>query len=225
MKITSVDIYTVDTSGADYGPGNTWSSTGVKAHPLSIFPEYKETDAAHWMGPAAYRPLVIELQTDVGVSGFAVNHGGGATSAAVVDSVYRRFLEGASPFDGNKLWEEMFRAQLTTGQGAVTYMALSAVDLALWDLRGKLLERPVYDLIGGRTKDSLHCYVTTHPTIMQHMANEGFRGVKLSCPWGPADGREGIDKIESMVVEARDLFGGQSSIMIECYMGWNIDFT
>lgn len=182
-------------------------------------------DAATWMGPAAYRPWVVELETDAGVSGFAVNHGGGELAATIVNNTYRRFIEGANPFDANLIWEQMYRAQLTTGQGGLSYMALSAVDLALWDLRGKLLDKPVYDLIGGRTKDTIHCYVTTHPTIMDHMANEGFRGVKLSCPWGPVDGREGIDHIEDMVIQARDLFGGQASIMIECYMGWDRDFT
>ena len=119
----------------------------------------------------------------------------------------------------------MYRSQLATDQGGIAYMAMSAVDLALWDLRGKLLERPVYELTGGRTKDALHCYVTTHPSIMEHMAGKGFRGVKLSCPWGPADGRQGMKNIEEMVIEARDLFGGEASIMIECYMGWDRDFT
>jgi len=224
-RITALNIYTVSSTGADYGPGNTWSTKGVKAHPLSIFPEYKLIDAATWMGPAAYRPWVVELETAAGVSGFAVNHGGGEMSACVVDAVFRRFVEGADAFDHNRIWEEMFRAQLTTGQGGISYMAISAVDLALWDLKGKLLARPVYDLVGGRTKDAIHCYVTTHPTIMEHMAGRGFRGVKLSCPWGPVDGREGLDNIEQMVAKARDVFGGQASVMIECYMGWDRDFT
>src|SRR5690606_32832803 len=121
--------------------------------------------------------------------------------------------------------EQMYRAQLTTSQGAIGYMAMSAVDLALWDLKGKLLGRPVYDLVGGRTKDAIHCYVTTHPTIMEHMADKGIRGVKLSGPWGPGDGREGLENIEQMIAKARDLLGGAASMMIECYMGWDRDFT
>lgn len=225
VKITSVNVFLVDTTGADLGPGNTWNARTFKAHPLSLFSDYKTVNTKTWMDPAAYRPVVVELETDAGVTGFSINHGGGAAAAAQINSAFRQFVEGASPFDSNKIWELMFRVQQSTDQGGIAYMAMSAIDLALWDLRGKLLERPVYDLVGGRTKEAIHCYVTTHPTIMEHMADKGFRGVKMSCPWGPADGREGLDNIEQMVVKARDLFGGTASLMIECYMGWDRDFT
>jgi L-rhamnonate dehydratase len=224
-KITSLNLYLVDTAGADLGPGNTWNAKTFKAHPLSIFPEYKTVNTRTWMGPSAYRPVVVELETDSRVTGFAINHGGGAASAALIHSAFRQFVEGASPFDSNKIWELMCRTQQSTDQGGIAYMAMSAIDLALWDLRGKLLDKPVYDLAGGKTKGPIHCYVTTHPTIMEYMANKGFRGVKMSCPWGPVDGREGMDNIEQMVIKARDLFGGTASLMIECYMGWNRDFT
>lgn len=224
-KITSLNLYLVDTAGADLGPGNTWNATTFKSHPLSIFPEHKYVNTRQWMGPSAYRPIVVELETDAGVTGFAINHGGGSAAALVIDTAFRKFVEGSDPFDSNKTWELMYRAQQSTDQGGIAYMAMAAVDLAIWDLKGKLLGKPVYDLIGGKTREAMHCYVTTHPTIMKHMAGKGFYGVKMSCPWGPADGREGLDNIEQMMIEARDLFGGTASLMIECYMGWSRDFT
>lgn len=224
-KITSLNVYLVDTKGADLGPGNTWNARTFKAHPLSLFPEYKTVNTRSWMGPSAYRPVVVELETDAGVTGFAINHGGGSAAAALIRSAFEQFVVGASPFDTTKIWEIMFRTHQSTDQGGIAYMAMSAIDLAMWDLKGKLLGKPVYDLIGGRTKGPIHCYVTTHPTIMEYMAGKGFRGIKLSCPWGPADGREGMHNIEQMVIKARDLFGGNASIMIECYMGWDRDFT
>ena len=149
----------------------------------------------------------------------------GVQTCALPISAFEQFVVGANPFDTTKIWEIMFRTQQSTDQGGIAYMAMSAIDLALWDLKGKLLNKPVYELIGGRTKDTIHCYVTTHPTIMEYMAGKGFRGVKLSCPWGPVDGREGMHNIEQMVIKARDVFGGNASIMIECYMGWDRDFT
>lgn len=224
MKITEMKLYLVDQTNADYGPGRGWSSKAIKAHPMSVFSEYKNVDHSSWVGPLAYKPFVVELETDVGVSGFAVNHGGGLLSCALLDKSFRRFIVGKNPLDHTRIWEQMYRAQLPTGQGGISYMAISALDLALWDLRGKLFEQPVYNLIGGATKEALHCYVTTHPSVMEHMANKGFRGVKLSCPYGPADGRRGIDEIEAMVIKARDLFGGEAEVMIECYMSWDRDF-
>jgi L-rhamnonate dehydratase len=234
VVITDINLYLVETTGSDYGLGQHAPNTSrglaagdgtVSAHPLSIFPEWKHVDVDQCFGPAAYAPFVVELVTSTGVSGFAVNHGGGAMSCQIVRDLYRPFLIGQNPFDSNRIWEQMYRAQLPTDQGGLSYMAMSAVDLALWDLKGKLLERPVYDLIGGRTRDALPCYVTTFPAVMEHMADKGFAAVKIASPWGSADGREGLRKIEGTIAAARDLFGAAPGMMLECYMSWDGDFT
>jgi len=96
---------------------------------MSIFPKYKRVSFYRLFGPAAYAPFVVELTTDVGVSGFAIDHGGGEIAARIVRDHFRQ----------------------------LSYVAMSAVDLALWDLKVKLLERPVFDLIGGRTRDTIEC--------------------------------------------------------------------
>ena len=73
-------------------------------------------------------------------------------------------------------------------------MAISGVDLALWDLMGKALNQPVYKLIGGQTKESIPCYVTTYPDLVSSWKNSGFLGVKIAAPWGAADRREGMKR-------------------------------
>jgi L-alanine-DL-glutamate epimerase-like enolase superfamily enzyme len=67
-------------------------------------------------------------------------------------------------------------------------MAMSGVDLALWDLVGKIVGQPVYRLIGGQTKDRIPCYVTTHPDVAHHWKGRGFLGVKIAAqsPCAPA---------------------------------------
>ncbi len=234
MRITDIKLYSVDTAEADYGPGQYGSNAPgedipavehVSANPMSIFPDYKKVSFYRLFGPAAYAPFVVELETDVGVSGFAINHGGGEISCRIVRDHFSQFVEGKSPFDSNLIWEQMYRAQLTTGQGGLSYMAMSAVDLALWDLKGKLLERPVFDLIGGRTRDAIACYVTTFPRTMERMADKGFAAAKIASPWGAADGRSGLIELEKLIAAARDLFGSRSGLMLECYMSWNADFT
>jgi len=235
MKITDVSIYTVQRAGSDFGLGQfddgprggaPLEDGTVSAHPLSIFPEYKNVEIDHrTFGPAAYAPFVVELHADNGVSGFAVNHGGGEIAARLVRDQFSSFLVGQNPFDSNRIWEQMYRSQLATSQGGLAYMAISAIDLALWDLKAKLLDKPVCELIGGRTKEALPCYVTTFPSVMEHMAGHGFAGVKIASPWGVADGRRGLDRIEQMVVEAKDIFGGDTTLMIECFMSWDLDFA
>jgi L-rhamnonate dehydratase len=232
VKITDIKLYTVETAGSDYGQGQRarggieTSKPTVSAHPLSIFDRYKQVDVVDKaFGPWSYAPFVVELETDAGVSGFAVNHGGGALSCRIVRNHFAQFLENRNPFDTNQIWEEMYRSQLPTGQGGVHYMAMSAVDLALWDLKGKLLGRPVYELIGGRTRETLQCYVTTFPAVMHHMVDKGFSAVKVASPYGAADGRRGLLELERVIAEARQLFGKDVGLMVECYMSWDLDFV
>jgi L-rhamnonate dehydratase len=226
VKITRLNLYTLSDVGRDYGPGVGWSSRAIKAHPMSIFPEFRSIDHSSWTSPGAYLPVVVELETDEGITGHNVNFGGGIYACQIIDKHYRKFIEGRNPLDRALIWEYMYRSQLPNGHGGLSYMAISAVDLALWDLQGKILGQPVYNLIGGITKpEGIRCYVTTHPSVMGHMADKGFLGVKLSCPFGLADGRSGLDKIEQMVREARETFGREAEIMIECYMSWDRDYV
>lgn len=82
------------------------------------------------------------------------------------------------------------------GAEFITAMAISGVDLALWDLMGKALRQPVYRLLGGATKESIPCYVTTHPDLAGSWKDSGFLGVKIAAPWGSADRRPGLVKMQ-----------------------------
>jgi L-rhamnonate dehydratase len=241
MKITSVNVYTVDPVGNDYGgpaqprplpdhrPADPTVSHQLRMpHAMAVFPEFHDVASAAWKGynpnGYGYAPFVVEIETDSGHSGFAVNHGGGVLACEVIDGFFRPLIEGRSPFDTNLIWELMYRSQLLWDQGGVGHMAMSAVDLALWDLKGKLLEKPVYDLIGGRTRDALPCYVTTFEPVMEHMADKGFCGVKLQVTHGPAD-HNGVAAVAAFTQRARDVFGPNLPLRLECFLGWDEPFT
>ena len=86
----------------------------------------------------------------------------------------------------------MWRATMPYGRKGLTIQAISAVDLALWDLLGKLRGEPIYALLGGKTKDRLPVYATTaRPDLAQKM---GFVASKFPCEYGPGDGDEGLRK-------------------------------
>lgn len=122
------------------------------------------------MGPGR-DPFVVELETETGETGFCANYGGGRYACDVIDTHFRRFVEGANPFDVERIWEQMYRSTLPNGQRGITMMAISAFDLALYDLLGNLTGQPVYNLLGGRTKVSIPCYVTTHVDAVDAMAD------------------------------------------------------
>jgi L-alanine-DL-glutamate epimerase-like enolase superfamily enzyme len=168
---------------------------------------------------------VVEIETDEGVTGFAANYGGGPFACAVIDQHFRRFLIGQDPLNIELIWDQMNRATLPYGLGGVVGMAMSGVDLALWDLAGKVLKQPVYKLVGGQTKDEIPCYITTHPDCASHWKNRGFLGLKIAAPWGVESGRDGIIKMERLIAKLRGDLGDDMEIMVDCYLSWDIEFA
>lgn len=232
MKITNIRLYTLRAGetgerGAAQGEsqywGGGWAVKSLISNPMSIYPKYEKTRAS-WMGPGQ-DPYVIELETDEGVSGFAANYGGGPFACAVIDQHFRRFLVGQDPFNIELIWDQMNRSTLPYGLGGIVGMAMSGVDLALWDLVGKALHQPVYRIAGGQTKDEIPCYVTTHPDCAQHWKDRGFMGIKIAAPWGVESGRDGILKTAKLVSKLRRDIGDDMEIMVDCYLSWDIEFA
>jgi|AntDeeMinimDraft_4_1070355.scaffolds.fasta_scaffold01071_7 L-rhamnonate dehydratase len=226
MEITDLRL-SVQDSEEGQDESENYSRSSSKYPPqkdqMTMFPEYRDGD---WIsGSGGYERFVVELETDTGETGFAVNESGGEHAARLVDSHYRRFVEGADPFAINRVWEQMYRAQLPTGQGFLTHNAMAGVELAMWDLLGTVTSQPVYNLLGGKVRDEIPCYVTAYADVMEQFADEGFFGVKLPVHHGPADGRAGLDAIEEMVREARTHFGDETDVMLEGYMAWDKEFT
>lgn len=214
MKITEVKVHVVPMSAS-------WLSEGVIANPMSIYPEYKPKRSS-WFGPMS--AAIVEIVTDEGLRGLGTVGGGkGKVAAAIIDEQFRALLIGKDPSNIELLWEQMFRASQFYGRKGVAIEAISGVDLALWDLLGKALGAPVYQLAGGRTKDRIPVYVTGNLTE-RHM-REGFRHVKLAVPHGPADGQEGMKKNIELVARTRELIGPESDIMLDCYMALDVPYA
>ena len=121
------------------------------------------------------------------------------------------------------MWEQMFRGSLNYGRKGLTLQAISAVDLALWDLLGKLRGEPVYALLGGKTKDRLPVYSTTaRPDLAKDF---GFVAAKVACPYGPAHGDIGLAKNVEFFKNWREKVGPDFPLMLDCYMGLTVPYT
>jgi L-rhamnonate dehydratase len=97
------------------------------------------------------------------------------------------------------------------------------VDLALWDVLGKLRREPVYALLGGKTKDHLPVYATTsRPDIAKSL---GFVGAKISCAYGPAEGDRGLEKNIALFREARQKVGEDFPLMMDCFMSLTVPYA
>jgi L-rhamnonate dehydratase len=102
-------------------------------------------------------------------------------------------------------------------------MALSAIDLALWDLLAKWMGQPLHRLLGGKVQETLPVYAT-HPDP-RALVRDGYVGAKMPMSYGPVDGKEGLRRNVQRVAEMRDAVGSDIDIMVDCWMSWNVDYT
>jgi L-rhamnonate dehydratase len=199
-------------------PGS-WSTGGVEvANPMSIYPKYKARRSlfmADDLGPSA-----VEITTDKGITGIGF---GGPGAGFVAEGHLAKLLVGEDPFDVERLWDIMWRSTLYYGRKGLVVHAISACDLALWDIVGQALGQPVYRLLGGATKAQVPGYCTGND-LEQHVAF-GFTRLKLAIPYGPADGRAGMKKNVELVKRARGLLGPDGEIMLDCWMAFTERYT
>jgi galactonate dehydratase len=112
-----------------------------------------------------HHPVIIRVNTDEGISGlgevglaYGTGHSGGA---AYVKNLAESFLLGADPMRIEAIWDAMFRGTFwAQGGGPVVFGGMSAIDIACWDIKGKVLGQPVYQLLGGKTNNSLRTYAS-----------------------------------------------------------------
>jgi L-rhamnonate dehydratase len=152
---------------------------------------------------------------------------------AAIDQYYAPLVIGEDPFDYAYLWEKMYRRTHAWGRKGIGMTAISAVDIAIWDLMGKLVDKPVFKLLGGRTKEQIPVYYSKlyadSVEAMQAEAEEamksGYTGYKSRFGFGPKDGMSGMRENLKRVEALREVIGYDNDLMLECYMGWNLDYT
>lgn len=199
----------------------SWLSEGLVANPMSPFPSYREKRSS-WFG--AMTSAVIQVKADSGDYGLGTMGGAkGNLAKPIIEGQFQHLLIGQSPFKIELLWEQMFRASQFYGRKGAVVEVISAIDLALWDLAGKVLGQPVYNLMGGKTKEKISVYVTGNLT--ERHLTEGFRHVKLALPHSPADGAEGLRRNVALVEKTRQLVGPDGDIMLDCYMALDVPYA
>jgi L-rhamnonate dehydratase len=212
-KITSVEALAFPTAAS-------WLIDTVIANPMSEYPQYRDKRSS-WMRKMT--TVIVRVRTGSGRYGLGWVGGGKSAPASLIEDVFKDLLVGQNPFDIEVLWERMYRASIPYGRKGVAIEAISGIDTALWDLLGKITGQPVYNLLGGKTKDKLRVYATGN-AVESHL-ERGFRDVKLAMIHGPADGREGMERNEQLVRETRERIGADGDIMLDCYMGWTETYT
>lgn len=166
--------------------------------------------------------FLVEIEASDGTVGFATGFGG-PPGCWLVHQHFERFLLGADPRNTNLLFEQMYRGSMFYGRKGLPIAVISVIDLALWDLLGKLRNEPVYRLIGGATKERLDFYCTgPEPTAAKAM---GFWGAKVPLPYCPEEGHAGLKKNVEFLRKHREAVGLDFPLMVDCYMSLNVPYT
>lgn len=173
--------------------------------------------------------LFVKVSTDEGITGVGEASVGGQEKAveAVIHELKRRHVVGSSPFNIEDMWMRMYRSEWYGG--SVLLSAMAGIEIACWDIVGKALGQPVYNLLGGRCRDKLRTYANGWYTgtrtpenfarLAKKVTEKGYQGLKFD-PFGSA-GREmsRSEKIRSidLVAAVRDAVGPDVEIFIEVH--------
>lgn len=181
---------------------------------------------------AGGRYLFVKVHTDSGLTGLGECGAWGyqeATAAALKQM--EKFLTGMDPMRIEFIWNALTRN--LHFRGSVVQAAISGIDIALWDLKGKFFGVPCYELMGGRVRDKIKIYVNARGKTAKEYAAEakklcdrGFTSIRFSIGH-PADedGRCGesftalVDRVENTMRMIREAVGNQVDISIECHRG------
>ncbi len=226
MKIKEIRAAAIDvTPRPATAPRVPKLDTADWVSPMMRYPEFRKSD---WATPWKRTGCVVTAED--GTWGFGMTTSAGPLTS-VINEHFAPVLRGQNCMATEKLWDMMQRISSPYGTGGLASYAISAVDNALWDLKGKLLGRPVYELLGGPQKDTRFCYASN--TDISYGADNsidwflelGFRAVKVFLRHGPEDGIEGLRKNEELVATTREQVGGDVELMVDAWMSLNVEYT
>ncbi|NOJ42037.1 mandelate racemase/muconate lactonizing enzyme family protein [Bradyrhizobium australiense] len=187
--------------------------------------------------------MLVEVETEDGLTGWGECYGPARITAAAVSSV-APLLVGEDPLRTDFLWQKVYSALRDHGQKGVVIEALSGIDIALWDIKGKRFGVPVHQLLGGASRSQVQAYATglyrrKSGDPLRYLPDEaagyvadGFKAVKLKVGFGVEEDaavtravREAIGPGIALMVDANHAYDATAAIrlgrMIECYdIGW-----
>ena len=233
MKITNVRFVRVE--GKWHYAGPLCEERLIR--PVDIYPDLRQ-EGAVWPGldlekgpPYPVQAIFLFIDTDGGASGMYGPISG--EEARLIASQFARILLGENPHAVERIWDKLYRLAIH-GRKGETMMAISKVDLALWDLKGKLLGAPVYELLGGPSRDRIRAYASMlgysiEPGLAAQRAREVVAQGFTACKWfvrhGPADGPEGIRRNLELIRTLREAVGPDVEIMIDAWSSWGVPYT
>jgi galactonate dehydratase len=182
--------------------------------------------------------LWVRIHTDEGLIGLGESYPNAEAEAAIVHSRLAAVLVGQDPSRIDKLWADMFLAVSYSGWAGAEMRAISAVDIALWDLMGKANDQPIYKMLGGASRESIRVYNTCYDRLdfnrepvqlARELLASNVRAMKI-WPFDAIAKENGGNYISAEQLERaiepirliRDAFGESIEVAIEFHGFWNL---
>lgn len=226
MQINDVQVFEVRGrwTGPTFPPGNR------QVQQLDRYPEFNQNHATGQV-PQHVTALYVQIESDEGHTGlFGPIQ---PTQAFIVKQTLRPFLLGRDPLAIELLHDQMLRLD-RHGRSGMFMTAISVIDCALWDLKGKAWDQPVYRLLGGPTRAEVPAYASmlgfsTEPAEAVATAldyrEQGYTAQKWFFRYGPGDGSEGFARNVALAQALREALGPHYPLMFDAYMGWDLPYA
>ena len=232
MKITGIETIAI---GRPAGLGSGGEGEFLVS-PLNLLPDDTELTGDVFVGLRGgdVYAVLVKVNTDEGLYGLGSAGVGSGASVYVIQQHLAPLLGGRNPFDVELLWETMYRSTLNYGRKGLVLEAISAIDIALWDILGKATGQPVYNLLGGKTKDRIPVYgsrLYARKDLDQlacqaaGLVRQGFGAIKQRFGYGPRHGLAGMRKNLDLVKAVRQAIGPDVELMTDAYMGWDVPYA
>ena len=215
--------------------GPMWEDRLVR--PIDIYPEYRRLGP--WEGGTQVEPdrlaltqFFLEIHTDEGVTGTAGPLW--PDVARLCKTQLEKIVVGKDPLATELLWDQMHRLQVHGRQGD-PMVALSAVDVALWDIKGQVFGQPIWRLLGGPTQREIPAYASMLGFAVEDQGRvrdralaykeSGYTAQKWFFRHGPMSGHDGLKRNVTLVRTLRETLGDDYDIMLDCWQSMNLDYA
>jgi L-alanine-DL-glutamate epimerase-like enolase superfamily enzyme len=227
--ITAVEVHVLSGPAPTPPPGDLQRQVNAVSIYDAHRPAYRRTAPAPQAG--LMRSRYIRIGTNIGVDGLYGPIDPEVTWA-VLEQV-RPALIGSDALATTVTWDRLERLDRHARHGHLK-MAISAVDNALWDIRGKVYSAPVWQLLGGSARERIPAYLSTLGTsldldnvreVAAAAKAEGFAGQKWFLGDGPADGGDGLLRNVAIATTVREAIGFEADMMFDVFQGWDLAYA
>ncbi len=175
--------------------------------------------------------MLVEIETDEGITGWGEAYGPAEVTKTIIDTLLSSQIVGCDPFDTNVLWEKMYQRVEDYDPQGFGVAAMSAIDIALWDIKGKALGLPVSQLLGGAHRKSVKPYATglyftkesddlddyIRPAVEEALSYKelGFKGIKMKIAL-PRE--QELRRVQAV----REAIGNDVELMVDANHGYSL---